>query len=170
MKVKLFKGVGNMSVKTADLCDGFSDELQVCSLELNSYGKHPRFSGPIETVRVFEDNVLVKEALQTIPEGSVLVVDGGGSRRCALMGDMLGDIAQTRKLAGVIINGCIRDSADIGEQEIGVKAIGTNPLKSIKQGKGDRNITIHFGDIDFVPGHYVYADEDGVIVAPRKLD
>ncbi|BAQ10266.1 ribonuclease activity regulator protein rraa [Bacillus sp. OxB-1] len=163
------EGVGLMSFKTADLCDEFANEVKVCMMEFNSYGKHKRFSGPIETVRVFEDNVLVKEALQTIPEGSVLVVDGGGSKRCALMGDLLGDIAQTRKLAGVIINGCARDTADIGQQEIGVFAIGSHPMKSIKQGKGERNITLNFGDIDWEPGHYVYADEDGVIVAARNL-
>ncbi|WP_342512939.1 ribonuclease E activity regulator RraA [Sporosarcina sp. FSL K6-1522] len=158
-----------MSIKTADLCDDFSNELQVCSVEFQSYGKHKRFSGPIATVKVFEDNVLVKEALQTIPEGSVLVVDGGGSKRCALMGDNLGDIAQTRKLAGVIIFGCVRDTVDIGEQNIGVFALGSNPLKSVKKGKGEQNVPLNFGDIEWVPGHYVYADEDGVVVAARHL-
>lgn len=158
-----------MSMKTADLCDDFSNELQVCSVEFQSYGKHKRFLGPIATVKVFEDNVLVKEALQTIPEGSVLVVDGGGSKRCALMGDNLGDIAQTRKLAGVIIYGGVRDTADLGEQNIGVFALGSNPLKSVKKGKGEQNIPLNFGDVEWVPGHYVYADEDGVVVAARHL-
>ncbi|MDQ0216708.1 regulator of ribonuclease activity A [Oikeobacillus pervagus] len=159
-----------MSIKTADLCDDFASELQVCSLEFKSFGKNKSFSGPIATVSVFEDNVLVKEALKTIPEGSVLVVDGGGSKKCALMGDRLGDIAETRKLAGVIINGCVRDTADLGQQNIGVFAIGSNPLKSIKEGKGDRDVTLKFGDVEWTPGHYVYADEDGVVVAARKLN
>lgn len=156
-------------MKTADLCDDFASELKVCTMEFRSYGKHKRFSGPIATVKVFEDNVFVKEALQTVPAGTVLVVDGGGSRRCALMGDRLGAIAEERQLAGVIINGCIRDAADIAEQEIGVMAIGTNPMKSIKVGKGQTNIPLQFGDIEWVPGHYVYADEDGIIVAERPV-
>lgn len=158
-----------MSVKTADLCDDFIDELQICTVEFKSYGKHKRFSGPISTVKVFEDNVLVKEALQTIPEGHVLVVDGGGSRRCALMGDMLGEIAQNRKLAGVIIYGCARDTADLGTQEIGVMAVGSMPVKSIKRGEGQRDEVLHFGNVAWKPGDYVYADEDGVVTAPRKL-
>jgi regulator of ribonuclease activity A len=158
-----------MSIKTADLCDDFAAELQVCSIVFKSYGKKKSFCGPIVTVKVFEDNVLVKDALQTIPEGSVLVVDGGGSTRCALMGDNLGDIAQTRKLAGIIIYGCVRDTADLSEQNIGVLAIGSHPMKSIKEGKGDQNITVNFVDIEWVPNHYVYADEDGVVVASRNL-
>ncbi|MBE3570416.1 MAG: ribonuclease E activity regulator RraA [Bacillales bacterium] len=158
-----------MTFKTADLCDEFYEELQVCKLEFYSFGKKKRFSGPISTVKVFEDNVLVKEALQSIPKGNVLVVDGGGSRNCALLGDRLGEIAQNRELAGVIINGCARDTADLAEQEIGVLAIGSMPLKSKKEGKGERDIVLHFGEVEWVPGHYVYADEDGVVLAPRPL-
>ena len=155
--------------KTADLCDEYNEELSICELELKSYGKHICFSGPIATVRVFEDNVLVKEALQTVEEGTVLVVDGGGARKCALMGDMLGEIAQERKLAGVIINGLIRDSAELNEQEFGIRAIGTIPLKSVKRGEGDRNVVVTFGGIQWTPGHYAYADEDGIVVCARKL-
>lgn len=158
-----------MSFKTADLCDEFSNEVQIAGLKLTSYGKRKRFSGPICTVRVFEDNVLVKQALETIPEGSVLVVDGGGSYRRALMGDMLGIIAETRGLAGVIINGCIRDAAELAQLEIGILALGTNPLKSIKEGKGESDITVNFLDLQWNPGDYVYADEDGIVVSSNKL-
>ena len=158
-----------MSVKTADVCDDFANELQVCSTEFKSYGKNKRFSGPIATVKVFEDNVLVKDALQTIPEGSVLVVDGGGSKRCALMGGNLGVIAESRKLAGVIIYGCVRDTAELIEQNIGVLALGSNPMKSIKVGKGEQGSKLHFGDVEWIPNHYVYADEDGIILAARNL-
>lgn len=155
--------------KTADLCDEYSEELMICELEFKPYGKHSRFSGPIATVRVFEDNVLVKEALQTVAEGTVLVVDGAGSRKSALMGDILGEIAQERKLAGVIINGLIRDSAELNEQEIGIRALGTIPLKSVKRGEGDRDVVLTFGGIKWTPGHYAYADEDGIVVCERKL-
>lgn len=158
-----------MDFKTADLCDEYSKELLVCQQEFKSYGKKGKFSGPISTVRVFEDNVLVKEALESIPEGNVLVVDGGGSKRCALMGDRLGEIAQSRNLAGVIIYGCVRDAVDLGSLETGILALGSNPLKSKKEGKGDRDIPVTFGGIDWKPGDYVYADEDGVVVAGKKL-
>ncbi|OZI12938.1 S-adenosylmethionine--2-demethylmenaquinone methyltransferase [Bacillaceae bacterium SAS-127] len=156
-------------IKTADLCDDFSDQLKVCKLEMKSYGGKKRFSGPISTVKVFEDNVLVKQALETIPAGHVLVVDGGGSINCALLGDRLGAIAEERKLAGIIVYGCVRDTADLAEQNIGVMAIGSNPLKSIKKGEGESNILVQFGDVDWKPGHYVYADEDGIIIAESEL-
>lgn len=158
-----------MDFKTADLCDEHSQELRICQQEFKSYGQKRKFSGPISTVRVFEDNVLVKESLESIPEGSVLVVDGGGSKRCALMGDRLGEIAQSRKLAGVIIYGCVRDTVELGCLDTGILALGSNPLKSRKEGKGDRSIPITFGGIDWKPGEYVYADEDGVIVSSVPL-
>jgi len=158
-----------MDFKTADLCDEFGKELDICEQPFQSYGNQKRFYGQISTVRVFEDNVLVKEALETIPEGNILVVDGGGSRRCALLGDRLGEIAVTRKLAGVIINGCVRDTADLLQLETGIFALGSNPKRSSKDGKGERDIIVTFGGIDWKPGDYVYADEDGVIVSHRKL-
>lgn len=135
-----------------------------------SFGGKQQFSGPIATVKVFEDNVLVREALETVPEGSVLVVDGGGSKQCALMGDRLGEIAVSRGLAGVIINGCVRDSAELSQMEIGVMALAPMPLKSRKEGKGDRDIPVTFGGVNWEPGHYVYADEDGIVVSPRALE
>ncbi|WP_100330339.1 ribonuclease E activity regulator RraA [Bacillus xiapuensis] len=156
-------------VRTADLCDEFGGQVKVCKLELKSYGGKKRFSGPVSTVKVFEDNVLVKSALQTIPRGHVLVVDGGGSRNCALLGDRLGEIAEKRQIAGMIIYGCVRDTAELAKQNIGVMALGSNPLKSIKKGEGETNILVQFGDVDWKPGHYVYADEDGIIVAEKKL-
>lgn len=158
-----------MTFKTADLCDEFSSELQVSGVVFRFFGKKKSFSGPIQTVKVFEDNVLVKAALETIPEGSVLVVDGAASFKCALLGDRLGEIAQNRKLAGVIINGCVRDSAELNQLEVGILALATHPLKSKKEGKGETNIPVEFWSIQWKPGEYVYADEDGVVVSPRKL-
>lgn len=155
--------------QTADLCDEHASVVQVSDLDFRSYGKKKRFSGKIETVKVFEDNVLFLEALETVPAGSVIVVDGGGSKRCALMGDRLAGIAESRGLAGVIIYGCVRDSADIANIDIGAFALGTNPLKSNKKGEGERNLTLHFGDVTWKPGSYVYADEDGVIVSEKAL-
>ncbi len=155
--------------KTADLCDDHASTLQVCDLDFRSYGKRKRFSGKIETVNIYEDNVLFLEALESVPEGSVIVVNGGGSRKCALMGDRLAGIAASRGLAGVIINGCVRDSADLATIDVGIFALGTNPLKSHKRGEGERNGTFAFGGVIWNPGDYVYADEDGVIVSKQPL-
>lgn len=158
-----------MTFKTADLCDDFSEELSICKQAFISYGKRASFSGPISTVKILEDNVLVRAALETIPAGNVLVVDGEASRNCALMGDMLAAIAVKRELAGVIIYGCIRDTVDISTMDLGVLALGSNPLKSKKAGKGSTDITVTFGEVDWVPGDYVYVDEDGVILSKRAL-
>jgi regulator of ribonuclease activity A len=157
-------------LKTADLCDRYHDELYICELSFRSYGKKSSFFGPISTVRVQDDNVLVLEAIESVPTGTVLVVDGGGSKRCALLGDRLASIAASRQLAGIIINGCVRDVSELAEIECGIFAIGSMPLKSKKEGKGETNVVVRFGGIDWTPGHYVYADEDGVVVSARKLE
>ncbi|MGB3633488.1 MAG: ribonuclease E activity regulator RraA [Rubrobacteraceae bacterium] len=157
------------SFQTADICDEFPESVSVCEPMFTSYGAQRSFHGPIATVRVHEDNVLVRQALEDLPSGTVLVVDGGGSKRCALLGDKLASIAATRNLAGIIINGCIRDSREISEIEVGVLALATHPLKSRKKGEGERDEPVEFGGLAWTPGQYLYADEDGVILAPVKL-
>lgn len=158
-----------MNYKTTDLCDQYLAQLNICEDIFQSFGKRKSFHGPISTVKVFEDNVLVKQALETIPAGSVLVVDGGGSTKCALLGDRLAGIAAERGLAGIIIYGCVRDTADLAKLDIGVLAIGKSPRKSRKEGKGETSIPVSFAGIQWKPGHYVYADEDGVVVSKEKL-
>lgn len=158
-----------MTFSTADLCDEFSGEIQVIGSEFKSYGKNNSFSGPICTVKVFEDNILISQTLENAPVGSVLVVDGGGSKKCALMGDRLAGIAEDRNLAGIVINGCVRDSKDLAELNIGILALGSNPLKSKKEGTGEVDIPLFFLGIDWRPGDYLYADADGIVISKRKL-
>tara|TARA_R110002096_G_scaffold152824_19_gene316224 strand:+ start:4994 stop:5476 length:483 start_codon:yes stop_codon:yes gene_type:complete len=158
-----------MTFKTADLCDDFSDSLQVITPLFRSFGAHKRFSGQIQTVKIFEDNVLVREMLSNRVSGDVLVIDGGGSLRCALLGDLLAEMAYKNGWAGVVVYGCIRDSADIKKMPIGVRALQTHPLKSIKKGWGDKNIPVTFAGATFNPGDYLYADEDGIILATQPL-
>jgi regulator of ribonuclease activity A len=160
---------GKQVIKTADLCDSFPETVQVCEPMFTSYGSVTGFDGPISTVRVYEDNVLVREALEDLAPGSVLVVDGGGSRRCALLGDLLASIAASRGLAGIIINGCVRDSRELAGIEVGVLALATSPLRSRKQGEGQRDVPVRFGGLAWAPGQYVYADEDGVVVTDVML-
>ena len=158
-----------MDFKTADLCDDFEQSVGVAEPLFNDYGGTVSFRGKIVTIKVFEDNVLVREALETDGRQQVLVVDGEGSTRCALVGDRLALLAHDNGWAGIVINGCIRDSAEIAEIPVGVKALHTVPRKSSKEGAGERDVPVHFAGITFTPGHYLYADPDGIIVADRDL-
>lgn len=156
-------------IKTTDICDHFSGQIQIAEPMFGDFGGQAAFHGPISTVKVFEDNVLLRQALEEPGEGRVLVVDGGGSLRHALMGDMLAAMAEKNGWAGVIIFGCIRDSAEISHLNIGVKALGTMPLKSLKKGEGERDIAVRFAGISFKAGNYLYADEDGIVVSQSAL-
>jgi regulator of ribonuclease activity A len=158
-----------MDIKTADLCDQFSDELEVCELPMHDYGGEFRFSGPIATIKCFEDNSLVREMTGEVGNGRVLVIDAGGSMRRAVVGDMLGKKAVDNGWAGIVVYGCIRDSAALATLPIGIKALGTHPLKTDKRGEGQRDIVVRFGGVTFRPGDWLYADEDGIVVARREL-
>jgi regulator of ribonuclease activity A len=158
-----------MSFATADLCDQHEDQIRVAEPIFRSYGANLAFAGRIATVKVFEDNVLVRQSLSEKGDARVLVVDGGGSLRCALVGDQLAVLARDNGWSGIVVYGCIRDSAAIDGLALGVRALATHPLKSIKKGAGDRNIPVTFAGVSFVPGQYLYADADGVIVSPVDL-
>ncbi|HKL50457.1 MAG TPA: ribonuclease E activity regulator RraA [Wenzhouxiangellaceae bacterium] len=155
---------------TPDLCDAHPDEVRVVhGVNWRSYGAHRSFGGPIETVRCFEDNSRVKERLASPGDGKVLVVDGGGSLRHALIGDMIAEKAVGTGWAGVIIYGACRDVDALAELDIGLIALGCVPIKSVRRGEGQLNVPISFGGVCFNPGDYVYADANGVIVAARAL-
>jgi regulator of ribonuclease activity A len=156
----------DMGVSVADLCDANEDEIEVCELQFKDYGGRTAFSGPIRTVRCHEDNSLVKATLATPGEGCVLVIDGGGSLHRALVGDMLGADAVKNGWAGVVVNGAVRDTAVLGTLELGVKALGSHPMRSVKRGEGVVDTPVAFGGVVFVPGDRLYADEDGVAVLP----
>lgn len=155
---------------TADLYDEHGEDLRVLAPIFRDFGGVRAFCGPVATLKVFEDNSLVRAALETPGQGRVLVVDGGGSLRCALVGDNLALLGQKNDWAGIVVYGCIRDSVPIGKIAIGVKAIATNPRKSVKKGEGERDVTLRFAEVVINPGDYLYADEDGIVVASRKLD
>ena len=158
-----------MELKTADLYDQHEDSLRVCAPLFRDFGGPRRFSGQVATIKCFEDNSLVKAALAEPGEGKVLVVDAGGSLRCAMLGDMIAASAVKNGWQGVVMFGCIRDSADIARMSLGVKALATHPRKSQKRGEGQRDIPVSFGDIIFRPGDFLYADEDGIVVAGEPL-
>jgi regulator of ribonuclease activity A len=155
---------------TADLCDDHGESLQVCEPIFQAYGAELAFSGAVSTVRCFEDNSRVREAVESPGEGKVLVVDGGGSRRVALLGDKLGASAVKNGWRGVIIYGCLRDSSEINGMALGVRALGTMPLRSQKRGEGERDVAVRFAGVTFHPGDHVYVDADGIVVSRKALD
>jgi regulator of ribonuclease activity A len=149
-------------VTTADLLDEHPD-ANVCLIQFRSFGERA-FSGAIATIRCFEDNVLVRGRLAERGDGRVLVVDGGASMRCALVGDNLATLARDNGWAGIVLNACVRDSLALDELAFGVKAIGTNPRPSAKDGGGEIDVPVMFGDVTFTPGASLHADADGVVV------
>ncbi|MEV0625184.1 ribonuclease E activity regulator RraA [Nonomuraea wenchangensis] len=153
-----------MTISTADLYDEHGDQLDSCHLQLRQYGGRRAFSGRIATVRCHEDNALLKSVLSEPGEGRVLVVDGGGSLRAALMGDVIAGIAVASGWAGVVINGAVRDVAALRDLDLGIKALGSNPRKSAKTGAGERDVPVTFGDAVFHPGAELFSDEDGILV------
>lgn len=158
-----------MSFATADLCDAHP-EVQVCEPVFGDYGGRLSFCGPARTLKVFEDNALVRALLEQAGAGQVLVVDGGGSMRCALLGDQLATLAVKNGWGGVLIYGCIRDAEAIGEMDLGVKALGTHPRKSEKGLHGaQQDRVLGFAGVTIRPGAWIYADADGVIVAENAI-
>ena len=154
---------------TADLCDTYADRLQVCEPILQAYGGTATMGGAISTVRCFEDNSRVKEAVESEGQGRVLVVDGGGSRRHALFGGNLGRAAVKNGWSGVIVYGCIRDSAELATLPLALRALGTMPLRSEKRGEGERDVPVRFAGVTFRPGEFLYADMDGIVVSRELL-
>lgn len=158
-----------MSLKTADLSDAHENNVAIAEPIFADFGGNIMFHGKIRTVKLFEDNSLVRAMVSSPSEGDVLVVDGGGSMRCALLGGNLAAIACKNGWSGIVIFGCIRDSEEIGDEGLGVKALGTHPKKTPKNGVGEQDITVRFADVSFEPGHFLYADEDGMLVSADKL-
>ncbi len=153
---------------TADLCDE-NEDVQIAQPIFKMYGHNKIFSGKIRTVKVFEDNSLVKELVNEIVEGDVMVVDGGGSLNCSLLGDNLAKTASQNGWAGFVINGCIRDSQIINNIPLGIKALNTCPKKSKKDNQGNYDVEVKFAGIIFKKDMYVYSDRDGLIVSDHSL-
>jgi len=158
-----------MSFSTADLVDEHAVVVGSCELQFRQFGGRTRFSGQIRTVRSIEDNALLKQTLSTAGNGSVLVIDGGGSLRSALVGDIIAGLGVKNGWAGLIVWGVVRDTAALSKLDIGIKALGSNPWKSSKNGTGQVDVPVSFGSVTFNPGDWLYSDEDGVLVSPRRL-
>jgi regulator of ribonuclease activity A len=156
--------------RTTDLYDDHLENLQVAAPIFKDFGGKIKFHGEIVTLKAFEDNTFLKASFSKDGKGKVLVVDSGASLRCAMMGDVMAALGASNGWEGVIINGCIRDSADVSKVNIGAKALATIPRKTIKRDQGVLDIPLHFADVTFNPGEYVYADEDGIVISKQYIN
>ncbi|MGW6056790.1 ribonuclease E activity regulator RraA [Streptomyces sp. NPDC055189] len=154
-------------IPTADLVDQHGTELRVCDLQFRQYGGHRAFAGPIRTVSCHQDNGLLRDLLRTPGDGHILVVDGGGSLRTALTGDLIATAARDNGWAGLVLHSAVRDSTALARLELGIKALGTIPRKSSKEGRGELDVPVTFGGVTFAPGDILHADDDGVALLPR---
>ena len=164
-----------MSFSTCDLCDTHEDMIASGTLQplpplFRYFGKRNSFAGPARTLKVFEDNALVRSTLETPGEGKVLMVDGGASLRSALVGGNLGALAEKNGWAGIIVYGAVRDTVELGACDVGILGMATIPRRSARKGVGDKDIAVNIGGVIVHPGDMIYADVDGVLVSKEKLD
>jgi regulator of ribonuclease activity A len=166
---------------SCDLCDAnkndSSGDFRVLPPVFKDFGKVLKFSGPVVTVKCFEDNTLVKAAVDSVgfvegPQGRVarvLVVDGGGSLRRALLGGNLGAAAARNGWAGVVIDGCVRDTAELAGQAVGIRALAAMPMPTEKRNEGQSDVAVQVQGVWIRPGDWLYADEDGIVVGTKPL-
>ena len=152
-------------MNTCDLCDRYEGRVRVLDLALRDFGGRIAFAGTVSTVKALEDNSRVREAVAEPGHGRVLVIDGGGSLRRAMLGDMLAEQALAGGWSGVLVHGASRDSAALARLDLGGKALGACPLKTDKRGQGLRDVPVAFGGLVIAPGQWLAADEDGVVLA-----
>ena len=163
-----------MDFSTCDLCDAnetliAGGSLTVLPPVFIALGRRAAFAGQAATLKVFEDNVLVRAALETPGNGRVLVVDGGGSLRCALVGGNLGVLAEKNGWAGIVVHGCVRDSAELNACDVGIRALALHPQRSVRKGAGDKDLQVVIAGVAVRPGDWIYADADGVLVSKQEL-
>ncbi|MFE7707603.1 ribonuclease E activity regulator RraA [Streptomyces sp. NPDC057486] len=153
-------------IPTADLYDEHGEALASCDTQFRQYGGRSRFQGTVVTVHSHEDNALLKKVVAEPGHGKVVVVDAEGSVHCAMLGDKMAELAAANGWEGIVINGAIRDAAAVNGIDVGVKALGTNPRKSRKDGVGEVDVPVRFGGVVFVPGAHLVSDEDGIVLLP----
>lgn len=160
-------------VSTCDLCDEHkndeSGQFRVLPPVFKAFGGLTAFCGPVCTVKVFEDNTWVKQAVDSPGEGRVLVVDGGGSLRRALVGGNLAKAAARNGWAGIVVDGCVRDVAELNAEAVGIRALALMPLPTEKRGEGQRDVAVQIQGVWVRPGDWLYADADGIVVSSTPL-
>jgi regulator of ribonuclease activity A len=158
-----------MPLSLPDLCDAHPDEIHLVEPIFRDFGGRKRFFGEILTIGCFEDNSKLRDRVRTPGEGRVLVVDGAGSMRCALLGDLLAAAAVENGWSGIVINGCVRDVEILRDIDLGIRALNCVPVKSRKRGEGAEGDALRFGGVSFTTGDWLYADENGMVVTRERL-
>ncbi len=163
-----------MSFATTDICDANEDlilkgQLRVCAPVFKAYGGLSKFKGAAVTLKVFEDNTWVRTLLDEPGQGRVLVIDGGGSTRCALVCGNLGVLAEKNGWAGILVNGCVRDTLELAACKVGIRALAAHPQKSVKRNVGERDLVIDLAGTSVKPGDMIYVDEDGILISDQAL-
>jgi regulator of ribonuclease activity A len=159
-----------MAISVPDICDEHSEEISVLEPVFSDYGGRRKFSGEVVTIKCFEDNSLVRDLVNSEGRGRVIVVDGGGSLRRAMLGDLLAAKAAENGWQGLLINGCVRDVEILETIDLGVKALNSHPVKTEKLGVGQLDVPVEFAGARIIPGRYLYSDANGVVVAFRDLN
>ena len=163
------------AIATTDLCDQFEQEIHAGLIHIlppvfQAYGQNINFYGQVVTFKVFEDNTLIKKALENDNgAGKVMVIDGGASVRCALVGGNIAKAGTNNGWEGILVDSCVRDTGEINELNIGVRALGTVPLRSLKKGAGERDLGVHIQGVRVNPNDWIYVDADGVVISPKPL-
>jgi RraA family protein len=163
-----------LPLATAEACDAnaaliMNGDLRALQPIFQIYGRRQIFAGPVVTLKIFEDNVLLREFLEEKGHGRVLVVDAVGSTRCAVLGGNLAQLAQNNGWAGVVVNGCIRDVDEINGCDVGVRALSSHPIKSNKKGVGEKHAPVTFAGTRICDGEWLYADSDGILISRSEL-
>jgi regulator of ribonuclease activity A len=166
----MLTGPATVPYSVPDICDDFIEQISVLDPLFSDFGGKRKFSGEIATIKCFEDNSLVRDAVRSEGRGRVLVVDGGGSLRRALLGDMLAASAAENGWQGLLINGCVRDVEILETIDLGVKALNSHPVKTDKRREGQTGVDVAFAGVTIRPGNYLYADANGIVVAAQNLE
>ncbi|WP_339386648.1 ribonuclease E activity regulator RraA [Vibrio caribbeanicus] len=159
-----------MEYNTSALCDIYSEQVDVVEPMFSNFGGRASFSGQITTVKCFEDNGLIRETLDQDGIGRVLLIDGGGSLRRALVDAEMAALAEENEWEGIVVYGCVREVDELEEMNIGIQAIASIPAGSPATGTGDTDVPVNFGGVTFLPEDYLYADNTGVILSQEPLD
>ncbi|GAA5194654.1 ribonuclease E activity regulator RraA [Ferrimonas gelatinilytica] len=158
-----------MHYNTSELCDLYGDQIDVVEPLFSNFGGLAAFSGPLRTVKCFEDNSAIAEVLEEQGEGRILLVDGGGSLRRALLDAPLAELAVKRGWQGLVIYGAVRDVEQLEEMELGIMAMAPIPVGAVQQGEGQIDVPVNFGGVTFLPEDHLYVDATGIILADEPL-
>ncbi|MGF1752602.1 ribonuclease E activity regulator RraA [Vibrio makurazakiensis] len=159
-----------MEYNTSALCDIYLDQVDVVEPMFSNFGGSASFAGQLTTLKCFEDNALIRSVLEQDGIGRVLLIDGGGSLRKALIDAEIATLAEENEWEGIVVYGCVREVDEIEDMSIGIQALASIPVGASQQGVGEQDVPVNFGGVTFLPEDYLYADNTGIILSQEPLD